>query len=161
MGEVSLLINGLYVKVPVGKTLLDAARQLDIDIPTLCYHPDLKPEGQCRLCLVEIGEWPRTRLVNSCTYPAEKGLTVQTHSEKVLEARRMVLELLLARTPKAELIQKMAAEHGVTESRFKSDRPRGTLYPLWSVRPHLPRHRRRQRHQHDLSHPGQTGGHTL
>ena len=73
MGEVSLLINGLYVKVPVGQTLLQAARQLDIDIPTLCYHPDLKPEGQCRLCLVEIGEWPHTRLVNSCTYPAEKG----------------------------------------------------------------------------------------
>ncbi len=123
MGEVSLLINGLYVKVPVGTTILTAARQLDIDIPTLCYHPDLKPEGQCRLCLVEIGDWPRTRLVNSCTYPAEKGLTVQTHSEKVLEARRLVLELLLARTPKAKLIQTMAAELGVTESRFKTEDP--------------------------------------
>jgi bidirectional [NiFe] hydrogenase diaphorase subunit len=123
MGEVSLLINGLYVKVPVGTTLLEASRQLDVEIPTLCYHPDLKPEGQCRLCLVEIGEWPRTRLVNSCTYPAEKGLTVLTHSEKVLEARRLVLELLLARTPKAELIQKMAAEHGITASRFKSEDP--------------------------------------
>jgi len=123
MGEVSLLINGLYIKVPVGQTLLQAARQLEIDIPTLCHHPDLKPEGNCRLCLVEIGQWPHTRLVNSCTYPAEKGLNVQTHSEKVLEARRLVLELLLARTPKAELIQKLAAEHGVTESRFKSEDP--------------------------------------
>ena len=120
MAEVSLLINGRNVEMPAGKTLLDAARQLDIDIPTLCYHPDLKPEGQCRLCLVEIGEPPRTRLVNSCTYPVEKDLQVQTHSPKVLEARRLVLELLLARTPKAELIQKMAAEHGVTESRFKT-----------------------------------------
>ena len=123
MAEVSLIINGLNVEIPAGKTLLEAARQLDIDIPTLCYHPDLKPEGQCRLCLVEIGQRPRTRLVNSCTYPVEKGLNVQTHSDKVLEARRLVLELLLARTPKAELIQKLAAEHGVTESRFKTADP--------------------------------------
>ena len=144
-----------------GKTLLEAARQLDIEIPTLCYHPDLKPEGQCRLCLVEIGQWPRTRLVNSCTYPVEKGLNVQTHSEKVLEARRLVLELLLARTPKAELIQKLAAEHGVTESRFQNRRPRGTLHPLRPLRPHLPRDRRRQGHQHGRPHPRQTGGHPL
>ncbi len=123
MGEVSLLINGLYIKVPVATTILDAARKLDIDIPTLCHHPDLKPEGNCRLCLVEIGDWPRTRLVNSCTYPAENGLNVRTHSDKVLEARRTVLELLLARTPKAELIRKLAAEHGITESRFKTEDP--------------------------------------
>ncbi|WP_449244566.1 2Fe-2S iron-sulfur cluster-binding protein [Desulfobacca acetoxidans] len=123
MGEVSLLINGLYVKVPAGTTILMAARQLDIEIPTLCYHPDLKPEGQCRLCVVEIGEWPRTRLVNSCTYPVEEGLSVQTHSEKVLDARRVILELLLARTPKSKLIREMAAELGVTESRFKTEDP--------------------------------------
>ena len=123
MGEVSLLINGIYVKAPVGSTLLEATRLLDLEIPTLCHHPDLKPEGHCRLCVVEIGEWPHTRLVNSCTYPVEKGLNVQTHSDKVLEARRLVLELLLARTPKAELIQKSAAALGVTESRFKTEDP--------------------------------------
>ncbi|MFP3868455.1 MAG: 2Fe-2S iron-sulfur cluster-binding protein [Desulfobacteraceae bacterium] len=123
MEEVGLLINGIYLKVPKGYTLLQAAKQLGVDIPTLCYHPELPSEGNCRLCVVEIGEHPRTRLVNSCTYPAENNLHVQTHSEKVLEARRMVLELLLARTPKAKLIQDLAAEMGITESRFKTEDP--------------------------------------
>jgi bidirectional [NiFe] hydrogenase diaphorase subunit len=123
MGEISFLINDQPVNVPAGQTILEAARQLDLDIPTLCYHPDLKPEGQCRLCVVEINAGPRTRLVNSCTYPVEPGLQVQTHSDPVMAARRMVLELLLARTPKAELIQKLAAEHGITESRFRSADP--------------------------------------
>ena len=116
-------IDGLAVSAPAGQSLLRTARNLRIDIPTLCHHDDLKPEGHCRLCLVEIGPPPHTRLVNSCTYPVEQDLQVQTHSPKVLEARRLVLELLLARTPKAELIQKLAAEHGVTESRFKSEDP--------------------------------------
>ncbi len=123
MGEVSFYINGLYTTAPVGTTLLHAARSMDIEIPTLCYHPDLKAEGQCRLCLVEIGEWPQTRLVNSCTYPVEKGLKVQTHSESVLAARRMVLELLLARAPKAEIVQQLAAAHGISQSRFASEDP--------------------------------------
>ncbi|MFZ0050195.1 MAG: 2Fe-2S iron-sulfur cluster-binding protein, partial [Desulfobaccales bacterium] len=116
---VRLIIDGIAVKSQPGLSLLLAARAHGIDIPTLCHHDDLKPEGHCRLCLVEIGPPDHTRLVNSCTYPVEPGLIVQTASEKVLEARRMVLELLLAQAPAAELIQKMAAEHGVYETRFK------------------------------------------
>jgi NADH dehydrogenase/NADH:ubiquinone oxidoreductase subunit G len=73
--------------------------------------------------VVEIGEPGRTRLVNSCTYPVEEGLVVQTLSEKVLASRSMVLELLLAQAPAAELIQKMAAEMGVYETRFKKADP--------------------------------------
>jgi bidirectional [NiFe] hydrogenase diaphorase subunit len=118
---IDLTIDGLPVKAPAGQSLLLTARAHGINIPTLCYHEDLKPEGQCRLCLVEIGAAPRTRLVNSCTYPAEAGLVVQTASEQVLAARRLVLELLLARCPKATLIQELAAELGVVESRFKTD----------------------------------------
>jgi NADH dehydrogenase/NADH:ubiquinone oxidoreductase subunit G len=120
---VSLTIDGLAVTSSPGRSLLLAAREGGIDIPTLCYHDDLRPEGQCRLCMVEIGEAPRTRLVNSCTYPVEPGLTVQTRSEKVLASRRMVLELLLARTPKAKIIQDLAAQHGVYGSRFETDNP--------------------------------------
>ncbi len=120
---VKLTIDGIPVASPAGRSLLLAARESGIAIPTLCYHDDLKPEGQCRLCLVEIGEAPRTRLVNSCTYPVEPGLTVQTQSEKVLASRRLVLELLLARTPQAGLIRELAAQHGVYESRFKTDNP--------------------------------------
>ena len=121
--EVYLTINGIRVRAPQGQSLLMTIRQQGIDIPTLCHHSDLPSEGQCRLCVVEIGEWPRTRVVNSCTYPTEAGLVVQTHSERVVQARRMVLELLLARCPHARLIQDLAAEHGVHESRFKTDDP--------------------------------------
>jgi bidirectional [NiFe] hydrogenase diaphorase subunit len=120
---VGLIIDGIFVKARQGTTLLVAAREQGFEIPSLCYHPDLPPEGHCRLCLVEIGKWPHTRLVNSCTYPVEPKLVIQTASEKVLAARRMVLELLLARCPKATLIQELAAEYGVYESRFKTDDP--------------------------------------
>ncbi|MEW6388328.1 MAG: 2Fe-2S iron-sulfur cluster-binding protein [Thermodesulfobacteriota bacterium] len=123
MTEVGLLINGIFIKVPSGQSVLQAAQGLGVDIPTLCHHPDLAPEGHCRLCLVEIGEYPHTRLVNSCTYPAEPGLVVQTDSDRVLQARRLVLELLLARAPQAKLIRQMAADLGVTETRFKIEDP--------------------------------------
>ena len=112
MSELNLTIDGLTVKSQPGLSLLLAARAHGIDIPTLCYHDDLKPEGHCRLCVVEIGAPGRTRLVNSCTYPVEEGLIVQTQSERVLASRRLVLELLLAQAPAAEIIQQMAAETG-------------------------------------------------
>ncbi len=123
MSEINLTIDGIPVKSQPGLSLLLAARAQGIDIPTLCYHDDLKPEGQCRLCVVEIGPPGRTRLVNSCTYPVEEGLIVQTASETVRQSRALVLELLLARTPKATLIQELAAQYGVYESRFKTDNP--------------------------------------
>lgn len=123
--EVGIYFNGIYVKVPGGQSLLLAAQQQGFEIPTLCHHPDLPPEGHCRLCVVEIGEYPHTRLVNSCTYPVEAGIKVQTHSEKVLQARRMVLELLLAQAPKAEIIREMAAQMGIYETRFNIEDPEG------------------------------------
>src|SRR5512143_3477363 len=123
MSEINLTIDGLAVKSQPGLSLLLAAREHGIDIPTLCYHDDLKPEGHCRLCVVEIGEPGRTRLVNSCTYPVEEGLSVQTRSDRVRASRRLVLELLMAQAPAAELIRQMAAELGVYESRFKPGNP--------------------------------------
>ena len=123
MSEINLTIDGLAVKSQPGLSLLLAARAQGIDIPTLCYHDDLKPDGRCRLCVVEIGEPGRSRLVNSCTYPVEEGLMVQTKSEMVLASRRLVLELLMAQAPAAELIKQMAAELGVYETRFKPGHP--------------------------------------
>jgi NADH dehydrogenase/NADH:ubiquinone oxidoreductase subunit G len=123
MSEIKLTIDGLKVQSQPGLTLLLAAREHGIEIPTLCYHDDLKPDGRCRLCVVEIGEPGRTRLVNSCTYPVEEGLNVQTKSEKVLASRRLVLELLLAQAPAAELIKQMAADLGVYQTRFKPGHP--------------------------------------
>jgi bidirectional [NiFe] hydrogenase diaphorase subunit len=93
---INLTINGLPVSVEKGATLLEAARFLGFPIPTLCYMDGLSPYGACRLCVVEIGEGSRAKLVTACTYPAEEGLKVRTASSRVIKARKMILELLLA-----------------------------------------------------------------
>ena len=78
---ISLKINGLDVTVEKGTTLLEAAKFLGFPIPTLCFMEGLLPYGACRLCVVEIGEGVNTKLVSSCTYPAEEGLVVRTASK--------------------------------------------------------------------------------
>ena len=117
----NLKINGIDVQVEKGSTLLEAARFYGIEIPTLCHHDGLSPYGACRLCLVEIGEPPRSRLAASCTYPAEEGLVVRTHSRRVVKARKMVIELLLASCPQSKVIQDLASKWGVSKVRFKQE----------------------------------------
>jgi coenzyme F420 hydrogenase subunit beta len=118
---ITLTVNGLSVSVEEGSTLLEAARFLGFPIPTLCHMEGLSPYGACRLCVVEIGEEPRSKLVSSCTYPAEEGLKVRTASERVLRARRMVLELLLASCPQSKTIQDLASAHGIRRQRFRQE----------------------------------------
>ena len=118
---ISLTLNGQRVSVEKGTTLLEAAAFLGIPIPTLCHMEGLSPYGACRLCLVEIGEGPRARLVSSCTYPAEEGLKVRTSSARVVRARKMVLELLLASCPQSKVIQDLAAAHEVRTQRFRQE----------------------------------------
>ena len=118
---ITLKINGLEVSVDKGSTLLEAARFLGFPIPTLCYIDGLSPYGACRLCVVEIGEGPKAKLVSSCTYLAEEGLTVRTASERVLRARKMILELLLASCPQSKVIQDLASAHGIRRQRFKQE----------------------------------------
>ncbi len=67
-------LNGLEVSAEEGMTLLEAARFMGFPIPTLCHQDGLSPYGACRLCVVEIGEGPKAKLVSSCTYPVEEGL---------------------------------------------------------------------------------------
>src|SRR5512140_1824076 len=88
---VTLTINGLPVTQDEGATILEAARFLGFPIPTLCHMEGLSPYGACRLCIVEIGEGAKARLVSSCTYPVENGLKVRTGSSRVLSARRMII----------------------------------------------------------------------
>lgn len=114
-------INGLDVSVEKGTTLLEAAKFLGFPIPTLCYMEGLSPYGACRLCLVEIGEGSKAKLVTSCTYPAEEGLKVQTASTRVINARKMLLELLLASCPQSKKIQDLAAKYEVSKQRFKQE----------------------------------------
>jgi NADH dehydrogenase/NADH:ubiquinone oxidoreductase subunit G len=118
---VKLTINGLEVSVEQGSTILEAARFLNFPIPTLCHHEGLSPYGACRLCVVEIGVAPRTKLVSSCTYPAEEGLIVRTASARVVRARRMMLELLLGSCPQSKVIQDLASAYGVKQQRFKQE----------------------------------------
>ncbi|MFO7905541.1 MAG: 2Fe-2S iron-sulfur cluster-binding protein [Planctomycetota bacterium] len=115
---VSLTIDGKNVEVEEGATILDAARKVGIEIPTLCHHPALKPSGACRLCLVEIVFSWGSRLQTSCVYPAQEGLEVRTNTERVRRTRKVIMELLLARCPEVESIRRMAKEMGVEETRF-------------------------------------------
>lgn len=118
---ITLTINGLQTSVEKGTTLLEAAKFLGFPIPTLCYNEGLSPYGACRLCVVEIGEGRGARLVSSCTYPAQEGLVVRTASERVLRARRMIIELLLASCPQSKVIQDLASAHNVKQQRFKQE----------------------------------------
>jgi bidirectional [NiFe] hydrogenase diaphorase subunit len=118
---IRLKINGLDVSVEEGTTLLEAAAFLGIPIPTLCYMEGLSPYGACRLCIVEIGEGKNAKLVSSCTYPAQEGLQVRTASSRVLRARKMILELLLASCPQSKVIQDLASQYDVRAQRFKQE----------------------------------------
>ena len=92
---VTLTVNGRQIKAPRGSTILEACRLNGIEIPTLCYDPDLRLAGSCRMCLVEAKGRPL--FLASCVAPAEDGMVIETESQDIVEARRVVLELLAAR----------------------------------------------------------------
>lgn len=122
---VAVTIDGRPVEVPAGTSVLDAAKQAGIRIPTLCHHPDLPDAGVCRVCVVEI-EGQRA-LQAACAYPLTVPVEIRTHSPRVAQARRDVVDLMLsehvgecptcARNGSCEL-QDLAAEHGVDSWRL-------------------------------------------
>ncbi len=117
---VHITINGRDIDAEEGQTILYAARQHNIHIPTLCENEAVAPYGACRLCLAEITTASgRRRTVTSCIYQVAEGLQVETNTENVRKHRAMLLELLLARCPDSDVIQAMAAEYGVKRPRFK------------------------------------------
>ncbi len=91
---VNLKINGKEVQAPEGITVLQAAQQSGIKIPTLCHHPDLHPTGSCRICVVEVKGW-RTPMT-SCTLPVSEGIEIETHSASIVKSRKTILEMILA-----------------------------------------------------------------
>ena len=113
-----IIIDGISFDAPEGFTVLEAANFLGINIPTLCYHEGLSPWGGCRLCIVEIGTGDNTKLVTSCTYPVEEGLLVRTTSERIVNARKMILELLISQCPTSKKLQDLASEMGLNRVRF-------------------------------------------
>ncbi len=123
---INLTINGKAVQTRPGQTVMQAAAAVGVAIPGLCHHPHLKPEGACRLCLVDIEK--QRSLQPACTFPVSEGLVVRTDTEKVLQARRFALHMLFserthycmycpasgdAETTDCEL-QRLGYEHGLT-----------------------------------------------
>ncbi|MEN6560655.1 MAG: 2Fe-2S iron-sulfur cluster-binding protein [Acidobacteriota bacterium] len=96
-GRVGLTIDGLKIEAAEGTNVLRAAEQAGIAIPHFCYHPGLDVEGSCRMCLVEIEGLPKLEL--ACSTVVREGMAVRTSTERVREARRDVLEFLLAEHP--------------------------------------------------------------
>ncbi len=124
-----IIIDGIEVEVEKGTTVIQAAEQVGIEIPRYCYHPGLSIVGVCRICLVEIERMPKLQV--ACYTPATDGMVVRTNTEKVLTARRAVLEFLLINHPldcpvcdqAGECwLQNFYMEHGRYDSRMYEDK---------------------------------------
>ncbi len=129
MDMVNVKINGRDYLVPKDATVLEAAKVAGVDIPTLCYLKDINEIGACRLCLVEVKG--ARGLVTACVYPVNEGMEIFTNTPKVVNARKMNLELLLSgherkclscvRSTNCEL-QKLCRDYGVEETTFEGAR---------------------------------------
>ncbi len=129
--KITVYIDGIEVKANKGSTILEAAKKAGVEIPRLCRHPHLKPTGACRLCLIELeGEGTRP-LIAACARPIEPGMRIITDSERVMKARRTVLELLVSDHPLDCLtceqsgscaLQNYAYDYGIVSSEFAGRR---------------------------------------
>jgi len=130
----NVTIDGIQVQAKEGSTILQAAQSVGIEIPTLCYLKDLTPEASCRICLVEIEGNPK--LFTACSTPVAEGNVIYTKSEKVIAARRSVLDLMLS-THNADCfscgkngdcqLQNLCYEYGVEKTSFEGVR---NEYPI-------------------------------
>ncbi|MBQ1395314.1 MAG: (2Fe-2S)-binding protein [Lachnospiraceae bacterium] len=107
-----ITINGHECECEKGEFLLQVAKRNGIEIPTLCHHEAIEGQGCCRLCIVEVIERGRGKIVVSCVYPIEHECEVLTDSEKVVRQRRMILNLLRARAPESSEIEELCEKYG-------------------------------------------------
>ena len=121
---INLYIDGKEIKAQEGMTILEAAKEAGLNIPTLCHHEELKPYGACRICSVEAERKGRVYIVASCGYPVEQGLIVRTHSPRIDRIRKVLIELVSITTmvdgEVAGQIKKLAKEYGANIHRFVS-----------------------------------------
>ncbi|MBT3258140.1 MAG: 4Fe-4S dicluster domain-containing protein [Deltaproteobacteria bacterium] len=115
---INLTINGKKVQASEGMTVIEAAKNAGIFIPSLCYHEAFEPEGTCRLCIVEVSGPIRNSVRVSCIQEVKEGLVVETETERIKKHRTLILELLLGRSPYSKELLDLAARCGVVTSRF-------------------------------------------
>lgn len=115
-----ITINGKICECEIGETILTVARRNDIFIPTMCYHDKYPGEGACRLCVVEIIEGGRRKVVASCIYPITHEIEVETNTEKIKKYRRLLIAFMERRAPQSELIEKMYEEYEVPDYPLRS-----------------------------------------
>lgn len=119
---ITLEINDIPVEVPAGTSILDAAKSVQVKIPTLCYHPDLKPWAACGICVVRAAGSPK--LLRACCTEVAPGMKITTHDPDIVKVRRTVVELMLSNHPNDCLrcprsgnceLQTIAADFGIRE----------------------------------------------
>ncbi len=115
---ITFRINDKEVHGEEGAYILDVAKAAGIEIPTLCHHEALTPAGMCRLCTVELFDGRKTRFVTACNYPIWEGMEVFTDSESVIQGRKLIVELLLARCPDVPILKALALTYGIETPRF-------------------------------------------
>jgi bidirectional [NiFe] hydrogenase diaphorase subunit len=118
---IRITIDGQEFEAERGQTILPIALDGGVEIPHLCYNESVKPYGACRLCLVEVEKNGRRRMTTACTYPVTESIDVHTQTERVLRARRLIVELLWAMCPGDEEIARLAQEVGIEAVRFERD----------------------------------------
>ncbi len=140
---INVVINGTPVQVPEGTTILDAAKKINVHIPTLCHHRDLSIAGNCRICVVEAGGSAKPNLVASCATPVQENMEIRTNTQLIRQARKHILELLLTEhnincikcsySSSCEL-QQLALEYRTDEDLFISLRkPSNPDYSSFSI----------------------------
>src|SRR6056297_2376645 len=132
--QIDIEVNNKTIPARKGETILEALHDQGIQIPTLCRLEDFTPTGACRLCVVEVEG--RENLVPACSYPVEEKMKIKTHSYRVIEARKMIVELLLSNHPDDCLycerngnceLQNLAAELNIRERRISGKKNKARL----------------------------------
>ncbi len=130
MKEVNCTINGVTVTVPQGTSILQAAKTVNVNIPILCYHPDLPAWAACGICVVKIENSPK--MVRACATAAGEGMAYITHDAELHQVRKTVIELILSTHPNSCLtcprnqnceLQRLAADFGIREMPFEMNVP--------------------------------------
>ena len=128
---VNITMDGRLMEVEKGMTILQAGREYGVHIPTVCYMEHLTPYGGCRVCVVEVrNNGGKPFMDTACTYEVKEGLVIQTKSPKVVKARKMLAELLVASAPNVKMAQDIAARFGLLKVRFPMEDNRCILCGL-------------------------------